>query len=250
MLIRVPTAFTNQNLPKLIDYDPTPIKEQILSLPTLRAFHDFTDPAQITVDGLNKMSQVADLGKNGLHLTASGADQPLYVEGGLGLCPAAYFDGSNKLENANLFSGSDRLSIAALIWPVGHDDTSRIFVADATDNGPNFYIAGDAIRGYSADVYVSEPLLKTQPTHNILTADHVSGELNLYTRTGKTTGTTVRSKPVGEANIGAWTDDIGAANRYIGYLGHLMFFDQDLSKDDVARELVMEYARRKYRLTY
>ena len=238
----------NPALPVFKSWDYRPLLDALTRVPSLASFHTFTEESLVTKDGSNLVSAVEDLGPNGRTLTATGTDRPVFSPAGFSHLPSVLFDGTKKLENPNMFDGSEKLSIACAIWAEGNDGVSRIIVSDATDTGPNFYLGPNIYRVYSADVVRDEPLLATSPTWGIGAVDHVADTISLYTRTGVTTDDTIRVKPVGEGNIGAWSDSIGTSNRYIGHLGDILIFNEDLSQNETVRNLVIEYFTRKYRL--
>ena len=51
--------------------------------------------------------------------------------------------------------------------------------------------------------------------------------------------------PSGHVNLGRWTDS--RAEMYVGKIGHVMMFNEDLSKNQAVLDLINEYAKRKYR---
>lgn len=248
LLIRVPGSFNNPALPRLVDYDVTQMRAQITNLPGLRAFYDFTDPAQITKDGANLVSQVNDLSGNDRHATASGADRPTFVPGAINGIPMLQFSGAQKLLVADLFSGGAKLTVAMGIYASTSDGTSRMLLADADDNGPNFYLGSNIFRSFNADAELVVSNLKTRITAPIFTANKTSGpmQISIYEGADEVSDTTVRPMPVGGANIGGWNDAV-TSNRYMGFMGHLIVLDQDASESQTMRDIFAEYSLRKYR---
>lgn len=248
IITRIPRTFSNLNLPTLVDYDHARIKDQILALPSLRAFYDFTDYSTMTDAGGGLISAVADISGNGFTATATGTGRPTFSGGAMIVADGLLFNGTNKLVAANLFSGSSQLSVAAGLYAVGTDGASRMYLSDASMATGNFYFgAKNQWRSHQADVVLDVADISTRRTSVISTMDSATNALHLYADGLIGTGTLARAAPSGDANIGSWHDAV-TTSRYIGVMGHLAVFTEDLSANDTARELVLEYARRRYRI--
>ena len=82
--------------PVVDDWDPTYYVRQIANLPTLQCFHRFADTSTVTKDGSNLISSVADVGPKALPAVAAGAYRPTWVDAGMEVCAAAFFNGAAK----------------------------------------------------------------------------------------------------------------------------------------------------------
>ncbi|WP_411034541.1 hypothetical protein [Shinella sp. BYT-45] len=245
-IIRTGQTFS-ADLPILINYDYRRILDQILALPSLRAFYDFSDPTKITKDGSNLVGQVLDLGPNALHLTASSGDPPTYAEGAMNSVPAVQFNGSNKLTNANLFSGSMRLTVSATLYATGADGTSRIFLGDGNTNNANFYTNQSFFFAMGGNASQAVSGIKTSIKHYLATMNDVTDRVTV--RSGlaaPTVGALTYSRPSGSGNVGAWNDAV-TTNRYNGYIGHLAILDEDVNANAAVTSLLHEYCVRRYR---
>jgi len=246
---RLPYTSLNTGLQTLALYDTAPIKEQILALASLRAFFDFTDSSTMTLTGTS-VDQINDQSGNGLHLTASTTDRPTWTPGALGWAGATLFS-DNRMTNDTLFSGAAQGTVVMGFRGIALDGTSRMIVADASDNNVNFYMTSTEARAFAADVFVTGLTnLNDRNAQMIVGYDDASDpmDLTMYIDGQTATDTTTRNPPDGKGAVGGWTDAL-TGNRFEGYLTHLIILDQDVSADAAALALLQEYGRRKLRIS-
>lgn len=147
---------------------------------------------------------------------------------------------------ANMFAGGPRGTICSLIWPTGADVTSRIYVADSSDNNPNLYGTNTAFRAYSADVENADSNIAARRHCLIMTWDHTvtPGLVSLYTNTDVVSGTTTRTRAVGEGIIGSFGSN---TNFMIGYMAANIVLNEDVSRSPAVLNLLQTYARAEAR---
>jgi hypothetical protein len=246
-ITRLPIRTNNTSLPVLIEYDTTDILNQILGHPTLRAFFDFTDATTMSLSA-GLINSITDLSGKALVASASGSERPTYDAAAVNGQPAATFSAAQKMVATDLFSGSTKLSVAAAIYSRASDNTSRMYVATATDQFGNYYAGGDVLRSHAADVSLSVPNLRNRMVNVVSTLDDDSNALHLYADGLDATGVLTRALPTGTASIGAWHDAV-TTNRFDGHIGYLAVFDEDLAGNDTIRGLLEEYTARRWRIS-
>lgn len=162
------------------------------------------------------------------------------------VCPAAFFGGAHNLRVANMFAGGPRGTICSVLWPTGADVTSRIYVADSSDNNPNLYGTNTAFRAYSADVENADSNIAARRHCLIMTWDHTvaPGLVSLYTNTDVVSGTTTRTRAVGEGIIGSFGSN---TNFMIGYMAANIVLNEDVSRSPAVLNLLQTYARAEAR---
>ncbi|MCD8568182.1 MAG: hypothetical protein LRY50_07505 [Geovibrio sp.] len=247
-LLRILDATFSSSLPQYISYDASALKQQILSWKNLQAFYDFGDANTITADGSSKVSQVNDQGPKALHLTASGSFRPTFVAGSIpGSSGAAgiYFDGTNKLTNANLFSGNPRGTIIIGLYATGLTDaTSRIFLSTAASASTNFFAVQTQLRMFSSTVVLTVPAVNTRFFCPMFSWDTLAGKGNIISSIGANNfqGNTAQPAPVGAGNVG-WWNDAAAGNQYIGYISHLILLNEDISLNPTFKLVIENYEK-------
>lgn len=242
---RLPFRTNNALLPVLVEYDTTDILSQILAHPTLRTFIDLSDSSKMTISS-GLVSSVTTKGANVFTASAAGADRPTFTAAASGGQPAVTFNGAEKLNIVGLFSGGAKLSVSAAIHSTAPDTTSRMYLSTAAVNNGNFYAGGDQLRSHQNDVFLDVPSMRNRMVNVISTMDDDTDVLRLYSGALSSTGTLTRPKPTGDANIGAW-NTAATTNRFIGHIGYIALFDEDLSGNATIRALLEEYTKRRWR---
>lgn len=248
-VIRLDTSFNNNNLKKLIDYNFEDIKSQILSLPTLRAFYDATDTSTMTFGAGGAVTQLKDLSANALHFVqATTSKAPTHSTAGLNGVGGLYFNGSQSMKAAGLFSGSAKGTVVVLMNASGSTtNASKIVFSDAAQQSKAFYAQNTQLLAFNANVSLPVSSVNTKILNFVTAYDSTSNTATIYAEGKSNAGAmSALGAPTGAANLGTWTDTL-SNNNYIGYIGHVMIFDEDLSKNKVVRDLLTEYAKRKYR---
>lgn len=248
LAIRVNQALSG---PTLITYDSDKYRAQIAKLPSCRAIYEFCNLSSITKDDSNRVSQVNDLGPNALHLTATGDDRPTLVSGAVaGSFPAVYFDGTNKLQG-EFFSGAERITVAISLLATGStDSTSRVFLSDAGAAQPNWICTSTQLRMLTTDVIATISSPSTTFFQPKFTLDGVAAVGRIYPSTGTTNSfdALTRPKPSGAGNVGHWDDAAADGNNYIGYVGHMVVLDEDVTNNPAVNTLLDDYFQRLFRL--
>lgn len=246
-IIRLNTSFNNTKLKTLQDYDTNIIKQQILALPTLRAFYDATDPTNMTMNG-NLVTRLNDLSVNQLHFAQTvTSNAPSYDEQAFGHTGGLVFNGSQWLTANNLLNGQQVGSI--VIFAKGDSDTLNVMISSATHTSIALYTRSNAIGAMSGGAGTRANHVHIKPTNIILsynTAQNfaVINTNDEHTVSNSTSGNV--SIPSGHVNLGRWNNS--KTEMYIGKIGHVMMFTEDLSKNQAVFDLVHEYAKRKYRI--
>jgi hypothetical protein len=249
-LIKLTETFTNPALPKLIDYDTSQSEAEILTLPTMRAFWDFSDASTITKDGGNLVSQVNDKSGGGRHWTAS-ANHPLFSTTTMKGLPGLEFDGSaNRMQCAGLFSGNPTQTVAAAFYVPDYDGVSRALISDDTDNNQNLYLGSTDFRFNAADVELevsgaSLENMRSKVFFLIASGDAIADTCGLMTNDGQVTGSTGRAPWDGDATLGAF--DSGAAF-HKGAIGAMIVLDEDVFANATVKTLLADYFTRKFRI--
>lgn len=244
-ITRLPFSTGNANLPKLIIYDTADILADILAWPSLRCFFDFSNRTTMVETG-GLVASVADLTGRYTATAAVGARGTFNPDAHNGQ-PGLTCDGNQKYVVPALFPATERCSIAAAVKATDTTSTSRVFFADASDGNVNYFTLADQIRFMSGDVNLNVPSLRHRMVNMIATADYVTDACSIYSDGLSATATTTRAGPSGDANIAAW-NDANAGGKFIGSLGYLAVFDEDLTHNATLRGLMDEYALRRWRL--
>lgn len=244
-IIRLNTTFNNAKLKTLQDYNTDTLKQQILSLPTLRAFYDATDKATMTMSG-NLVTHLNDLSENKLHFVQSDlANAPSYDEQAFGHVGGLKFMGGQVMKSRGLLSGKTTGTV--VIFAKGDSNTLNVLISSAKSTVPTIYTRENSAGALSGTVVCRETDVHIKPTQLALSYDNTKQTAQLNTNeqyNANTSGNVAIT--ANDVNLGAWAD--GRAERYIGKIGHVMFFDEDLSKNQAVFDLVQEYAKRKYRI--
>lgn len=247
-VIRLDTSFNNNNLKKLIDYNFEDIKSQILSLPTLRAFYDATDVGNLVVSG-GKVTQLKDLSVNNLHFNQPvTAKAPNHSAAAFGNIGGLYFNGLQSMKAAGLFSGSAKGTIVIFMHATGlTTGASKIIFSDAARQDKAIYAQNAQLLAFNAKTTMALTGVDSKYLNFVTAYDGTNDTATIYADGKSSAGAmSGAGAPTGAANLGTWTDTL-SSNNYIGYIGHVMVFDEDLSKNKVVRDLLTEYAKRKYR---
>ncbi|MFC3716793.1 hypothetical protein ACFONC_11590 [Luteimonas soli] len=243
-IIRLDTKFTGANMPKLVDYDYSALEAEILSYPTLRGFFDASD---VVVSGSSIM-QINDRSGNDRHFVQANTELAPVVSSVNGV-PSAYFDGSREMLSSGLFSGKNEQSVNMFLHAPGSWSGSCIVLSDRLSADQNFYIAPTAVAALDAGATLAIASIKTKLINYMCGFNIDDGTAVLYGDGSSDIGTVGGvAAPSGDANLGRWTDS-QAGNKYVGHLGHLAVFDEDLSKNAYLRSLLDEYAASKYRMS-
>lgn len=243
----------NSDLPKLVNYDTTQLLAQITALKSCRAFYDFTDLSQMTVDGSNDISQVNDLSGNDLHATSTGGLRPSFDPSALGGSGGAVFTDAEYMNIAGLFNGPSRYTVVTVLKPSGRDGVSRIFLSDSDNGAQNFYLAHNSLNTNLRAVSANLDILTDDDSGsmdyfasvNIVDAFHEmrSGELS-------DTSTAALSVPSGDAYIGRWNDGTTSANWFVGEIGHMAVFNEAIFGSNGDNEILLAWLKELNNVKY
>lgn len=237
------------SFPKLISWDHERIRTQICKSPSIAFFFDFMDPSSFTYDGDNRISQIRDFSGKLRHWTAAGADRPLLAAGTYGSWALPYFDGTNKMDSPALFSGAERMTIVAGLYPTGATDaTSRIFLTDADNGQSNWFLTSTQLRHFVTDQVLTVPAVTNRLVHAVFTMDNISNVLSIKpsVAAAHVTGTKTRPKPIGGGTLGK---DVAGTNPFIGSMLYMFGLEEDVRNNAAMGELISEYSRRRVRAT-
>lgn len=244
-ITRLPFSTGNTALPTLVNYDYTDALADILAWPTLRAFFDFSDRTTMTESG-GEVVSVIDLTGNFQATAASGA-RGVYGATVMNGQPGLTCAGSQKYVVPSLYPSSTVLTEAAAVLATDPTSTSRVFLSDASDGNVNFYTLGDQIRFMSGDVALNVPSLRNRTVNIIATANFAADTCQLYSDGLSASGTTIRAAPNGDGNIASW-NDANTGGKFVGSLGYVALFTEDASQNVALRNLLDDYALRRWRL--
>lgn len=245
-ITRLPFSTGNTDLPILINYDYSDILADILAWPTLRAFFDFSDLSTMTESG-GEVVTITDK-KAGYVATAEVGERGVYTLTGMNGQPGLTLDGTKKYAVPSLMSASDtKVTWASCFMSTAGDNTSRMILGDADNQTHNLYAGGDIVRMFNGAVDLSVPTLRNRPVNAIWTMAYLTDVVNIFADGLTAAGTSNLAVMQGDANIGAW-NDAQTGNRFIGHLGYLAVFTEDASANATLRNLLDEYALRRWRM--
>ena len=244
-IIRLNTTFNNAKLKTLQDYDASLIKEQILALPTLRAFYDATDSETMTLSG-NLVTQLKDLSPNQLHFTQVTNNAPSYDAKAFGHTGGLVFTGAQWLTANHLLNGQQVGSV--VIFAKGDSDALNVLISSSTHATVALYTRSNAIGAMNGGAVARANHAHIRPTNIILSYNAAKNFAVIqtdheYPVSNSTSGNV--NIPSGHVNLGRWSDS--RAEMYVGKIGHVILFNEDLSKNQAVLDLINEYAKRKYR---
>lgn len=235
----------NASLPRLVIYDASEILQQLLDWPTLRAFFDFSDRTTMTESG-GQVVSVTDL--TGTYTaTAASGERGTYGAAAMNGQPGLTLTGAQKYAVPALMGTGTRNTIASAFMSTATDNVSQMLFADASTPAQNFYAGGDNLLMYSAAVTLPVAGLRNRTVNGIWTMNVDTDAASIYCDGLTIAGTSTQPFISGDANIGAW-HNASATNRWIGHLGYLAIFDEDASQNATLRNLLDEYALRRWRL--
>lgn len=247
-IIRLNTVFNNAKLKTLQDYNTDEIKSQLLSLPTLRAFYDATDVSTMTMSN-NIVTKLNDQSANQLHFVqANTANAPTYDAQAFGHTGGLVFSGNQWLTATNFFASKQVGSI--VIFAKGASANLNILLSSATSATIALYTRDGVVSGLNGGTGVRADNAHIRPTNYVLAYDTAASKAQIilpydYTVISNHNGNTTIN--TSNAFLGRWSLSKEDA-KYIGNIGHIMMFDEDLSKNQAVLALVQEYAKRKYRV--
>lgn len=248
-IIRLNTTFTNARLPLFEDFDAASLEAQILSMPTLRAFWDPSSSAHRTVSS-GKVTQLTDRSGHGHHFVqATLGSAPALAAGVLNGKDGIQFTEAEEMTATGVF-GSNVQTVVALLYPTGVTGASAIFLSDKNSNRKNFYVGNATkLRALSGGAELDVPSLSARLV-NYMVGFNITGNVSrLYGAGGSVTGTVgSQLTTAGDAYLGRWSVD-QSGNKYSGYIGQVLVFDEDIGVNSALRSLLNEYALRKYKLS-
>lgn len=246
-IIRLNTVFNNAKLKTLQDYDTDTLKQQILALPTLRAFYDATDKANMTMSG-NLVTRLNDLSANQLHFVqTTTSNAPSYDEQAFGHVGGLVFRGGEWLTANNLFNARQVGSI--VVFAKGDKGGLNVIMSSASNASVAIYTRDGSIMALNGGVGIGARHANIMPTNIVLSYNTTQNTAVInpgYMHTVSASaagGVRIANENV---NLGRWSNT--KTEMYAGKIGHVMMFDEDLSKNQAVLDLVQEYAKRKYRI--
>ncbi len=236
----------NASLPRLVIYDASEILQQLLDWPTLRAFFDFSDPSTMT-ESSGQVVSVTDL--TGTYTaTAESGERGTYGAAAMNGQPGLTMTGAERYNVPALMTGAAKITVAAAVQSTDSGAaTSRMVLADAATASQNLYVRTDALYHFNGAVALPVSGMRDRPVNAIWAINHDTDAANLYADGLTAAGTSPIVPMDGAANIGAWNDGV-TSNRFIGSLGYLAIFDEDASQNATLRNLLDEYALRRWRM--
>lgn len=245
-IVRLNESFSGTGLQKLVSYDTSKIRDELLKVTTLRGFYDLTDTSNMTLSGAS-VTQVNDLSVNALHFKqAVTASAPTFNAAAFGGAGGLAFNGSQWLTATNLFSSSKVRSVALFFRTKAMGTLIILSRADATYE--NAYVGTGHISLVSGVSRINTDIHDYQNINYIAAYDGTTKGSTLYANTltaSNTADITANGIKAGNVNLGRWSDT-NETSKFVGDIGHVMIFDEDLSKNAAVRNLIAEYSMRKY----
>ncbi|MBE0441413.1 hypothetical protein EI164_04950 [Psychrobacter sp. FME13] len=245
-IVRLNESFSGAGLQKLVSYDTSKIRDELLKITTLRGFYDLTDTSNMTLSGAS-VTQVNDLSANALHFKqAVTASAPTFNAAAFGGAGGLAFNGSQWLQAVNLFSGS-KIRTIVLFFRAKKSGT-LILLSRAADTYENAYIGDTHISVISGFGRIDTDIQSYKNINYIGAYDATTGQAKVYANELSSTNNdpfTISRVAAGAVNLGRWSD-ANEASKFVGDIGHVMVFDEDLSKNAAVRNLIAEYSMRKY----
>ena len=247
-IIRLNTVFNNTKLKVLQDYNTDEIKSQLLSLPTLRAFYDATDVSTMTMSS-NIVTKLKDQSANQLHFVQSNtANAPTYDAQAFGHTGGLVFGGNHWLTATNFFAGKQVGSI--VVFAKGLTSELSIMLSSESHVSIALFTRNGLVGGLNGGAIVKAIDAHIKPTNYVLAYNTTENKAQIIlpydcTTTSANNGNTTIN--TSNALLGRWALNKENA-KYIGNIGHVMTFDEDLSKNQAVLALVQEYAKRKHRV--
>lgn len=249
-IIRVKGTFSRADLPKLSDLDTSFLLQEILNHPACTHFYDFTDVSKMKLDGSN-ITEVVDL-KNGESFLATNNLPPVFSTTSLAGKAGTVFNGAHEGSIANLFATGETVGTLDIGCQLLLADSSNMFVASRkTDNKTSIYYTAASLRANNGNgrivwgdrVYKANRIVNTFNFNSDVT---LKGELFLNDTT-ETNGTSLPfGSPVGDWNVGRWSDE--KADAYGNFvLGHIATFTINVTENEYLNGLLREYSLRKYK---
>lgn len=244
---RLPFDTGNSMLLTLVEYDTSALLSQILNSPKVRSFFDFTDPTTMTFNG--NLAVTVTSKKGGFVATGAAGERAVYSESIINGQGGLTFDGTKKYSVPGLFPTTPgQLSVSAGIFSTTPANTSQIYLADADNANVNFYTIGDQARSISGDVFINTPM-RNLMKNVITTVDYVTQVASMFVDDLSVSNPSTRLAAAGDAMIGAWNtaNAAEATTRYIGHMGYIATFTEDLADNAPMRAMMNEYCRRRFR---
>lgn len=246
-IVRLNESLNGTGLQKLVSYDTSKIRDELLKVTTLRGFYDLTDTSSMTLSGGN-VSQIRDLSGNNLHFNqVNTANNPTYTASAFGGAGGLSFNGNQHLLANSLFSASKVRTIALFIRARGTGN--RIILGKKTATTENIYASNGSIKLISGSVVLKTDIHEYSNINIIGAYDATSGSGYLSADNISTSNISEGITPgvvfADDVYIGRWADR-ATGSQFVGDIGHVMVFDEDLSKNAAVRNLIAEYSMRKY----
>lgn len=244
-IIRLDTKFQGERLKKLIEYDVSGVLADLLNVSTLRAFYDCTDVSTMTLGAGGKVTQLNDISGNNKHfLQSNTALAPTFTELAIGRTNGISFNGAQYMRATDLFSASEERTVVILFYVGQEVAGNNMMMSAAGDLNENFYKKNTGTSALSGSVNLSIANINNKIINGIYAYNKTTKVSNIYADGTNISGTVLTTK-AGDVNLGRWADSNSTA-MFTGNIGHIMVFDEDLSKNKIIRDLVNEYALRKY----
>lgn len=245
-IVRLNESLNGTGLQKLVSYDTSKIRDELLKVTTLRGFYDLTDTSNMTLSGAS-VTQVNDLSVNALHFKqAVTASAPTFNAAAFGGAGGLAFNGSQWLTATNLFSSS-KIRTIVLFFRAKSSGT-LILLSRASDAYENAYIGDTHISVLSGLGRIYTDIQSYQNINYVAAYNETIKSSTLYANNltaSNTADISANRIKAGNVNLGRWSDTNEAA-KFVGDIGHVMVFDEDLSKNAAVRNLIAEYSMRKY----
>ena len=245
-IVRLNESFSGTGLQKLVSYDTSKIRDELLKVTTLRGFYDFTDTSSMTMSGTS-ISQINDLSGNNLHFKqVAAANNPTYAPSAFNGVGGVSFSGNKYLLADSLFSASKVRTVIVFVRARGAGN--RIIIGKPSSATENLYVANGSVKIISGDVTIVTDVHEYSDVHIIGAYDGVNGDGYLSVNQLSQTVTGTLNKAAVSADsvyVGRWSDS-KSDSFYVGDIGHVMVFDEDISKNIALLNLIKEYAFRKY----
>lgn len=243
-IIMLDSTFTDATLPKFQSISL--YEKRIKALPGMLGWWDATNPAYYTVVGgkINHLTDRSGLGKHAVQATdatrptvsanafKAGVNGAL-LAGAQWLDAPSVFDGASEVTLVQYFKTTDTSTIRV---PSGA--LSSAVVASYVSSAAQFVAVNGAIALAMQSLNVS--------ASTILVADAASALLDVNSTTGAVAAPPANLFPAVNVGMSIGSYQAGHTFPFVGLIGHIMVFKNDLRKIAGAVQLLKDYAAYKY----
>lgn len=257
-IIRLNTVFANKNLPVIMSRDTAELEAEILRLPTLRAFWDFSDVSTHTLNS-TKITKVLDKTTNANHLIADSGTEPMLDNNALNGVPSALMNGVAFMKSERTFPVSSWKGITMVAFAMKSTTTTptnSMLMSGQVNNHLTLYVRNSDIAINTATVNLAPkngvigkalPIIASSDFGRKTSTIRIDGE----SKTEININELAKSMANQSMYVGRWADGASEsiAGKFQGYVGCIMVFEGHLDGNHLACDLIFEYFRRKYQMS-